>query len=324
VNSAQEQYRQGDAVRAEAAARLLRRNESTNWSDTEQAELDGWLAQSLAHRVAYLRLDAAWSSADRLAALHPAPEQAPARHWSWPILLRIAAAAIVAAGLGTAASRIFVLPSERSFATAVGGRETISFADGSKIELNTDTVLRTRMTTGERIVWLDRGEAYFHIKHDAAHPFSVMAGGHRITDLGTSFLVRRDSARLEVALVEGRARVESESVLMPSQSALLAPGDVVLATANSMSMEKKSSADLANALAWRRGMIVFHRTQLGDVAREYNRYNRTKLVIADAALAHRTISVSLPATDLDAFGRVARDFFGLHVKQSGDEIVISR
>ncbi|HEV2561802.1 MAG TPA: FecR domain-containing protein [Rhizomicrobium sp.] len=324
MSSAQEQYRQGDAIRAEAAARLLRRNESVNWGETEQSELDAWLAQSLAHRVAYLRLDAAWSSADRLAALHPAPEQVPARPWSWPILLRIAAALIVAAGLSTAASRIFTQPPERTFATPVGGRETISFSDGSKIELNTDTVLRARMTTGERIVWLDKGEAYFYIKHDAARPFSVMADGHRITDLGTSFLVRRDSGSLEVALVEGRARVESETMVMPSQSALLAPGDVVLATANSMSMEKKSSNDLADALAWRRGIIVFHRTQLADVAREYNRYNRTKLVIADAALAHRTISASLPATDLNAFARVARNFFGLRVERSGDEIVISR
>ena len=43
----------------------------------------------------------------------------------------------------------------------------VSFADGTRIELNTDTVLRARMTTSERTVWLDQGEAYFQVKHDS-------------------------------------------------------------------------------------------------------------------------------------------------------------
>ena len=327
MSGAHEQAREpgSDCVRAEAAAWLLKRNESVNWTETQQAELDMWIGQSLANRVAFLRLDAAWSSADRLAALHPLPEQAPqTRQSNWPIMLRVAAAVIVVAGIGVATARFAAQPPERVFTTPIGGRETISFADGSKIELNTDTVLRSRMTTGQRMVWLDKGEAYFQIKHDAAHPFAVMVSGHRVTDLGTSFLIRSDNSHLQVALMEGRARVQSETVLLPSQSALLAPGDVVLASANSMSMEKKSPDDLANSLAWRRGMLVFHRTTLADVAAEFNRYNRTKLAVADADVARRTISATLPATDLNAFVRMARNFFGLHVEQSGDKILISR
>ena len=313
-----------DEIRAAAAAWLLKRNENANWDETAQSGLDAWLAQSLSHRVAYLRLDAAWSSADRLAALGPKPEQSQTRRGGAPIWIGIAAAVVIAAGIGITASRFIAEPPERVYTTPIGGRETISFADGSKIELNTDTVLRTRMTTSQRTVWLDKGEAYFQVKHDAAHPFAVMAEGHRVTDLGTAFLVRRDSGRLEVSLVQGRARVESETVLMPSQSATLAPGDVVVASANSMAMEKKSAADLDNALAWRRGMLVFHRTPLADVAREYNRYNRTKIVIAGADVGRRVISATLPATDLNAFARMAREFFGLHVAQNGDEILISR
>ena len=52
----------------------------------------------------------------------------------------------------------------------------MNFADGSRIELNTNTVLRARMTTDQRIVWLEKGEAYFRIKHDSTHPFIVMVG----------------------------------------------------------------------------------------------------------------------------------------------------
>ena len=80
------------------------------------------------------------------------------------------------------------------FSTEVGGHETVTFSDGTRIELNTNTVLRARMTTAQRTVWLDKGEAYFQVKHDPAHPLTVIAG-HRVTDLGTEFLVRDDATQ---------------------------------------------------------------------------------------------------------------------------------
>jgi transmembrane sensor len=307
-------------IRAEAAAWLVKRGE--HWSDADQQALDRWIAQSVAHRVAYLRLDAAWSSADRLAALRPSEEtSAPKR--LLPLLMRVAAVIAVASVLGIGAMRAFAPAPQRVFSTHIGGRETVSFADGSKVELNTNTIIRTRMTTQSREVWLDKGEAYFSIKHDPAHPFTVMVDGHRVTDLGTKFFIRRDGALIEVGLVQGRARVENGSMLA-SQSALLAPGDVVTATADSMSMEKKPVSELDDALAWRRGMLVFHRTPLSQVAAEYNRYNRTKLVIADAEVARRPITATVPVNDLAAFARMAQNFFGLHVRQNGDEIVVTR
>lgn len=307
-------------IRAEAAAFLVKRGEQ--WSDADQSALDAWIAQSVAHRVAYLRLDAAWSSADRLAALRAPEEAAPRR--ILPLLLRVAAVVAVASVLGVGAMRTFAPPQQRVFSTRIGGHETVSFADGSKVELNTDTIIRTRMTTQSREVWLDKGEAYFSIKHDPAHPFTVMVDGHRVTDLGTKFFIRRDGARTEIGLVQGRARVENHSLLLPSQSALLAPGDVVTATSDSMSMEKKPVAELDDALAWRHGMLVFHRTPLSQVAAEYNRYNRAKIVIADADVARRPITATVPVNDLAAFARMAENFFGLHVQQNGDDIVVTR
>jgi transmembrane sensor len=306
-------------IRAEAAAFLVKRGE--HWSEDDQKALDSWIAQSVAHRVAYLRLDAAWSSADRLAALRPSEE--PARKRLLPLLMRMAAVVAVVSLLGIGAMHTFAPPPERVFSTEIGGHETVSFADGSKIELNTDTRIRTRMTTEAREVWLDRGEAYFSIHHDPAHPFTVMVNGHRVTDLGTKFFIRRDGARVRVGLVQGRARVENRSI-MATQSALLAPGDVVTATDDSMSMEKKPIAELDNALAWRHGMLVFHRTPLARVAAEYNRYNRTKIVIADAEVARRPITATVPVNDLAAFARMAGNFFGLHVQRHGNEIVVTQ
>jgi transmembrane sensor len=77
-------------------------------------------------------------------------------------------------------------------------------------------------------------------------------------------------------------------------------------------------------LGWRRGMLVFDHTTLADMAGEYNRYNREKIVIADATTARLTISGTLPTNDIDAFTRVARKFFNLRVEKLGNEVVVSR
>jgi len=311
------------AVDAETlAAAWLERRDREDWCARDQETLDGWLAESSAHRLAYLRLHAAWSDADRLAVLRrTAPENiaaAPGRQ----IWLKLTAGVAVAAALGVAAAAYLSGPREQTYATRVGATKTIALADGSRIELNTDTVLRTRITANERAIWLDRGEAYFQVKHDAAHPFVVMAADHRMTDLGTKFVVRSDADRLRVAMLEGSVRFSSSDGA--TQSALLTRGDVAVATAKSFSVTKQSAPDLARDMNWRQGVIVFKDDTLAEAVGELDRYNNRKLVIVDPVVARRMISGTIATTDVDAFVRVARNILGLHVVERGDDIVISR
>jgi transmembrane sensor len=51
------------------ASAWLARRDGDEWSAHDQLQLDAWLQESTAHRVAYLRLDAAWRQSDRLKAL---------------------------------------------------------------------------------------------------------------------------------------------------------------------------------------------------------------------------------------------------------------
>src|SRR5882724_1218152 len=53
----------------ESAAVWLARRDSGNWNDADHAGFNEWLNASTAHRVAYLRLEAAWTEAGRLKAL---------------------------------------------------------------------------------------------------------------------------------------------------------------------------------------------------------------------------------------------------------------
>jgi transmembrane sensor len=306
------------------AAELLQRRRFWNWSEADQAELDGWLDEALAHRVAFLRLEAGLERTERLAALRPPePErEARARRRFVAMLAKTVAGVGAVAVLGVSAVLYLPWTRTQTYTTPVGGHEIVALADGSHIELNTDTIVHADVGADHRTASLDRGEAFFDISHDVGHPFTVAVAGHHITVLGTKFRIRSESGHVEVALLEGRVWFDAGS--SPGQAALLVPGDVLVARANTISVTKEPAQDLAGSLGWRRGMLVFHDTTLTDAAAEFNRYNSRKLVIAGADTARLTIGASFPVNGVEAFTRVAREIFGLHVETRGDQIVISR
>lgn len=77
------------------AADWLARRESGDWSRDDDARLDAWLAAATAHRVAFLRLEAAWAQSGRLQVLAAGRvESGPPARGAWA---RTSADAIAAA-----------------------------------------------------------------------------------------------------------------------------------------------------------------------------------------------------------------------------------
>ncbi len=312
------------------AAHWIERRDFGNWTLDNEAALEAWLGQSLSHRVAYDRLDLGWQCAGRLTVLRQAKpfrkEQAPGRNVG-PFLRRLvifataASAAMAAILIGKLA---FFGDRQVTYATSVGGREIIRMVDGSQIELNTDTAIRISDRLNRREVWLDRGEAYFQVVHDTAHPFIVNAGNRRITDLGTKFSVRRDGASLKVAVSEGGVRLESGDETSPPQTFVLTPGQVAFATTKGVSITKEDGAGLKDDLAWRSGVLIFHHTRLADAAEEFNRYNHRKIAITDPAVANLEIGGTFPTTDVEGFAEVSRYVLHLRVTKSREAIRITR
>lgn len=315
-------YPDHEAIEA-AAADWLARQQFESWSEADTQNLEAWLAQSDNHTAAYWRLKAAFDRTGRLAALRKPmmarPLQAPSRKSGIMFFAAAAAALVIAAGVWTQ----WPLSSGwRTFATPVGGHISVKLADGSLIELNTDTAVRTRFTANERAVELLKGEAYFQVRHNAARPFVVTVGNHRIVDLGTKFFVRKSVAKLDVALMEGSARLESTDASAPARPAILKPGDFAVATATSIGISRRKVHELADDLAWRNGMLVFHNARLSDAAAEFNRYGGPKLVVSGKA-ARLTINGAFPVTGAEDFAGTAREIFGLHIDRKDNLIIIS-
>ncbi len=306
------------------AADWLERRENEEWTAEDDAALQEWLAESHIHMVSYLRLRAAWSRADRLVVLRqPSPIPGGERRKLFPVVLRVAAVFVVAALLSVGV-RYAISPESKTYATALGERSRIVLADGSRVELNTDTTITEVITEKARVVNLEKGEAFFEVRHDAHRPFVVTVAGHRITDIGTKFFVRKAAGRLEVGVTEGRIDFKAVDGALQTGVLQLGAGKVVIATDNDVVVTTKSYVALANALAWRTGMVVFNHTTLAEAAAELNRYNHEKLVIADPAASRLLIGGKFRTNDVATFARVAQDLLGVHVKDGAGEKLISR
>ena len=312
------------AIEAEAAERLIARLHDLNWNAQKQVELEAWLAESVAHEVAYLRLEAGWNGADRLAVLRASSQRPTLLERPRPsggMKIHVAAVFLISAVIGTF-GYVFSRPSNgQVFVTPVGGRETITLLDGSQIELNTQSELR--LPAGSRSATLVRGEAYFQIHHDPVHLFTLNVGDRRIVDLGTKFVVRQRPDQLEVTLVEGRARIESASNANDQKAAVLTPGDVAVATRGHLTVTRKPPSALADALSWRSGLLVFHHTTLREAADELNRYNAKQIIVADENTARRVFGGKFHTDNSERFADVASAALGLNVHHNGSEIVIS-
>ncbi|HVP86297.1 MAG TPA: FecR domain-containing protein [Rhizomicrobium sp.] len=296
------------------------------WTEAEEAAFNIWLAQSPAHEIAYWRLEAGWTRAERMAALKH-PLRRTAKLPSKRFFLGVARAAAALAVLGVLGLS-FGLPSktqEATYSTPIGAHRVVRLADGSTIELNTNTRLKVLSGGKARQARLEKGEAFFNIKHDTAHPFVVLAAGRKVTDLGTKFILRLDGdKRLVMTLTEGRARLDATTADQVHRQATLEPGDVAIATDFALRLKKSAPRDVVRELGWREGKLIFDHTTLADAVAQFNRYNTQQLRIDDPAIAARTVSGTFRTTNTSDFASLARDVLGLKLERKQGVIVIAR
>jgi transmembrane sensor len=320
---------QNSAQIEECAADWLAKRESGSWSASDDAQLSEWLRASTAHRVALLRLEAAWQQANRLRALgtqqrgglhlRTAPQPRIRRsHRMAPL----AASVLLAIALGVVGP--LCIPVGSSFRTAVGAVAAVPMPDGSKVTLNTDSQIRIALTESERRVNLGRGEAFFEVAHDPSRPFVVVAGDCKVVAVGTKFSVWREANEVRVAVVEGRVRVEgNDSGVREEAAAEIVAGSVAHAGDAGVLVQHKPLGEVEEELSWRRGFLVFRGVPLTEAVAEFNRYNREKIIIGSPAIADIRIGGNFRSTNAAGFVRLLKDGFAIHVDRHGDRIILT-
>lgn len=337
-----------------AAATWLARRDAGGWSECDQQQLDAWLDAAVAHRVAFIRLDAAWQQSGRLQALgagmstdtvpargswsHPSfagqdapvsrqPRQTERRSGYRPRLRGFAVAAMLALVVSLALGwRHYTTVEQSTYHTAIGDLREVPLTDGSAATLSSDSRVVVTMSHGERHIDLQQGEAFFTVTKDPERPFVVSAGGRRVIAVGTRFAVRRDAGDLRVVVTQGLVRLESDN--RPDgrrqPTTLLPAGSVATASDAGVVVSSGSVQQAEEFLSWRSGFVSFHDTPLAVAATEFNRYNARKIVIGDASVGAMRVGGNFRWSNTDAFVRLLAQGFPIKVRQQGDEIVLTR
>ena len=305
----------------ERAALYLSRREDPEWSSQDEAELTEWLEESFAHKAAYWRLEEGWTRANMLASLGASVTR-PRWHMHLPDWHHFAAAAalLLAVLLGARYLGVGATPDPvvARYVTIIGHRAMVPLSDGTKVELNTATAMRALVTPERREIWLDRGEAYFNVAHDAAHPLIIHSGTQVVTVLGTKFVVRHDGGRVTVSVLEGRVRVQPADERRRGAENVMTPGDMALVDGQETLIVHKSLEELDDVLSWRSGILSFNQATLGEVAAEFNRYNRRQIILGNAEAAAMRIGGRFRATDVDAFLRLLQLTYDVQLVRKGE------
>ena len=335
-----------DSAEVEAtAASWFAKSESGAWTPATQATLEAWLNEAPAHRIAYVRLVAAWERSGRLKALGagmPAGTIPPRDAWgtqpglgvieplirsakpSWVTRRSIAMAAGVAAVMVAAALWFFSMAQIPVYSTQVGALATVPLPDGSTITLNTDSQMHVKLTSTERVITLDRGEAFFEVAKDPGRPFVVKIDEKRVTAIGTQFTVRRDRGDIRVLVTEGRIQVVHETLLSHSAATQVGAGSAAHTQDDSVFVDQVKPIQVDESLSWRSGYLVFHETPLAEAIAEFNRYNTRKIVLVDPTIATLRIGGRFRFTDSGAFLWLLQSGFPIIVAQDSTTIRLTR
>jgi transmembrane sensor len=284
-------------------------------------DFDRWLGADIRHRVAYLKLEAAWQRSERLRELKPLdrgadPDLLKVHRRPWPIAIA-ATVALLSLAIGAWA---YLELRWQLYETPVGGFSRVVLDDGSVIDLNTNSAVRVRLGR-VREVQLERGEGRFEVAPDSTRPFVVTAAGANVRALGTAFTVRlRAPTQVDVLVSEGRVAIASDRVrrappLYANEAAVVSPDRV--------SVTRIGPQLLARRLAWTSGRIVLQGETLSEAIAEFNRYNERQLAF-EPAIAELRVRGNFNATDPESFATALASAFHLRIDPFSGEAIVLR
>jgi transmembrane sensor len=244
--------------------------------------------------------------------------------WRSAAFLRAAAAVLLLvggalvwralAGRGTPAS-------PTRYATEVGARRTVRLPDGSTVQLA--PLSRIELAAGygerERAVTLS-GEAFFDVRHDAAHPFVVRTATAEVRDLGTAFSVADDAGGARVVVTSGSVSLRAAA---GRDTVVLRAGDRgSVGAAGELRVERGVAGD--DDVAWTHGRLVFRDAPVPEVAEELRRWYGITLVVRDPELARRHLTASFGTETADEAVRVVAAALGGQLQRRGDTAAVVR
>lgn len=179
------------------------------------------------------------------------------------------------------------------FSTATGERKRFTLADGSVLQLNTDSAVNVRFEPGQRLLLLERGEIMVSTARDTARPLRVRNRDGLYEALGTRFVLRQDERLTRLSVAQGAVAIAPR--VRGQTTAIAEAGQTFDINGDSALPAERPNMDSA---AWADGLIVTRDMRLADFLAEIGRYRHGHLH-CDTSIADLRLSGVFRLDDTD-------------------------
>ncbi|SFG25710.1 FecR family protein [Prevotella sp. KH2C16] len=157
----------------------------------------------------------------------------------------------------------------------IGDKMTIMLSDGTKLIANSNSIVKyPKVFSGKTRDVFAKGEVYFEVAHDKAHPFIVHSEGFNLRVLGTRFaLCNYNEKKSNVVLVQGSVEITTKNRdkvrMRPNQLADIIDGNI----------SGLSGIDVSEYISWLDGVMELHGDNLQMVVERLNNYYGTDIKV---------------------------------------------
>ena len=208
------------------------------------------------------------------------------------------------------------------YVTPIGERAEVALADGSRVDLNTDTALDVYYSRTERLLRLRQGEIHVATgadTHNPVRPFLIQTQQGVLEALGTRFSVRQNPHDTLLGVYEGAVQIRPSDT-EASGYRTIGAGQKVRFT--SRAIETTSPTSDA-ATAWRNGLLMADEMPLPQWAAELARYSHQTIEI-HASAQHLRVSGAFPTNDLPQALRMLAHIHRLRIRTDSQKVRIER
>lgn len=181
--------------------------------------------------------------------------------------------------------------------TPRGGTYQVILSDGTRIWLNAASKIEFPATfSGQQRQVTISGEAYLEVAKDKAHPFIVKTRGQEIEVLGTHFNVNSyaDEVHVKTTLLEGSVRVSPSGADGDGKTVVLKPNEQAVLTGSALQVEQ---AEPERAVAWKNGLFMFEKEDLGSIMRKISRWYNVSIEYEEESLKHKNFGGTVSRFD---------------------------
>lgn len=215
------------------------------------------------------------------------------------------------------------------FYTARISREEVQFftqeavkadtlSDGSVVTLNKNSLLKypRAFQSGQRQVWLTKGEAFFSVTPDKTKPFLIHTGTTTIKVVGTSFNVKNRNGSVEVIVETGLVMVSKNG-----NTVSLRPGEKVVVKTGNEELVKIHNPDYLYNY-YRSKEFVADDTPLWRMVEVLNEAYDSRVVIGRKELNNLPLNTTFKNESLDNILEVISRTFKIKIERKHSQIIL--